>query len=316
MTIETLTTPADIVTEALYAALGPIICDALADPVVQDVMVNPDGGIWVRRQGVMARRGDLDESSRRRALAYAAHLAGRTIRYDNPRTSAILPGTLARLKGHIPPAASGPSFSIRRPAPRLFDLQRDYIDTGVMTATQAEFLSSVAGLRNIMVSGPPGTGKSSLATALLALPAFATKRVVSIEEDAELGLPENSVRLLIELEASPPITAQVLVGDALRMFPQVLLIGEVRGGEALDLIMAWNTGLIGLSTVHANSAEDVLVRLGQQIELNEGVKASPGEIARAVHVVVHLAHTETGRTVEAVAGVRWCGDHAEFDYIQ
>src|SRR3954470_23086486 len=135
--------------EALFDALGPVIRAALEDPATQDVMVNPDGTIWLRRHGCMARAGVMDTASRLRVLTYAAHFAGRTIRPDTARLSAILPGSRARLKGHIPPLVSAPCFTIRRPAPRLFSVA-DYVADGTVTESQARFLEKIAGTCNIV----------------------------------------------------------------------------------------------------------------------------------------------------------------------
>lgn len=286
----------------LNEALGPVILAALDDPATQDVMVNPDGAIWLRRQGRMERVGEMSADARMRVLAYAAHLAGRCIRPDAARLSAVLPESRARLKGHIPPLVAAPCFTIRRPAPRLFTVA-DYVADGTLSAAQARFLERAAGTRNIVFAGPPGGGKTTMANAVLALPAFAARRVVACEDDEELILPANAVRLLTDPDAAPPVGMQHLVADALRMMPDILLIGEVRGPEALDLIMAWNTGLCGVSTVHANSAADTLLRLAQLIAMNKGVVPSRAEIARAVNVVVFIRQAGEQRRVDGIAAV-------------
>jgi type IV secretion system protein TrbB len=265
-------------------------------------MVNPEGAIRLRRRGVMVRIGEMDIDRRMRVLTYAAHFANRYIRPDLARLSAILPGTRARFKGHIPPVVSAPCFTIRRPAPQVFDLAH-YIAAGTLTQSQAMYLNDVAGWKNIVVAGPPGGGKTTLANAILALAAFATHRVVACEDDEELVLPVNSVRLLTDPHAEPPVRMNDLVADALRMMAEILLLGEVRGPEALDLIMAWNTGLCGISTVHANNAKDTLLRLGQLVAMNAGVVPSREEIARAVNVIVFMRQAGDRRRVEEIVEV-------------
>lgn len=291
------------VLKALSEALGPVINAALEDPATQDVVAQANGTILRRKHGKWDSVGRIDENRRLAVLTFAAHLAGRCIRPDRPTVSAILPTSNARLKGQIPPAAPGAQFFIRRPAPRLFDLQ-SYLDGGIMTEAQVGFVSANAGKRTLLIGGPIGSGKSTLMNTVINLPAYRRKHAVYIQDDDELRPPPLAEKLFTAEDTDPPVTLQSALQDALRMMAEVIGVGEVRGKEALDLIMAWNTGVKGVSTIHADSAVDAIERLDQLVALNGGRVMSRGEICRSVNSIAFIKEQDDGsRRVEEIVSV-------------
>jgi P-type conjugative transfer ATPase TrbB len=250
--------------QALRHAMGRVIAGALAERSVVEVYVNPDGKIWVDRIGEGRRfTGQLLASTDAdRVMRLLADHAGEIVNRDRPRVSATLPETGERFQGEFPPLVRQPTFAIRKRPEIVFTLQ-DYVDAGTMSQAQAGILRRAAEARdNILIVGGTGSGKTTLANAILAEPAFAADRVVIIEDTAELQCSaEDKVELLTK-RTEPTVTMTDLVRDTLRLRPDRIVIGEVRDGSALDLLTAWNTGHPGgLATIHANSAYEGLTRL-------------------------------------------------------
>jgi type IV secretion system protein VirB11 len=223
---------------------------------------------------------------------------------EDPRLSGVLPGTGERFQGLLPPIVAAPAFSIRKRPAVIWGLA-DYVRDGVMTEAQAEALRQAAAQRrNILISGGTGSGKTTLANAVLAEPAFAGDRVFLIEDTPELQCSAWDVVAVLTRRAPVAIGVVDLVRDALRMRPDRIVVGEMRdGAAALETLKSWNTGHPGgLSTLHANSAEDVLRRVEDLI--TEVVARPPRRaIAQGVDRIVHIRRTAEGRRVEAVLAV-------------
>ncbi len=292
--------------------LGPLE-ELLADPSVEEVMVNGPDRVWVER------RGRIEPTGIRFATAEALRdtieriLAplGRRVDELSPMVDARLPDG-SRVNVVIPPlAVDGPAISIRRfasvrPGPR------ELVGLGTLPAELMDRLAgAVAERRSILITGGTGSGKTTLLNALSSF-IDAAERVITIEDAAELALRQRHV---VRLESRPPsvegrgeVTIRDLVRNALRMRPDRIVIGEVRGPEALDLLSALNTGHTGaLSTLHANSPGDALRRL-ETLALMAGVglphAAIREQVARAIDLVVHLARDAAGaRRVVEVATV-------------
>lgn len=297
--------------EALRHALGPEIASALADPQVTEVMVNPDGRIWVDRlgEGRSSLGASVSREARDRVIRLVADHAGETVGRDAPRLSATLPTTGERFQGVLPPLATAPVFSIRKPAGRIWTLA-DYVADGAMTEIQATGLRrAVEERRNILVSGGTGSGKTTLANALLAEPSFARDRLVLIEDTRELQPSAPDAVSLLTRPADPAIGVADLVRDALRLRPDRIVVGEVRdGGAALETLKAWNTGHPGgLCTLHANTAEDALRRL-EDLILEVAHEPPRRSIGAAVDLIVQMARTNAGRRVEGLVAVAGCED--------
>lgn len=292
--------------EALRHALGPTVLSALEEPAVVEIMANPDGRLILDRVGVG--RSDtgfvLSSEARDRAIRLIADYAGEMVTRDNPRLSGVLPGTGERFQGVLPPIASAPAFSIRKRPRAVWGLD-DYVREGMMSAAQADALR-VAAIRrhNILISGGTGSGKTTLANAILAEPAFADDRVFLIEDTPELQCSAWDVVAVVTRRQPMAIGVADLVRDALRMRPDRIVIGEMRdGAAALETLKSWNTGHPGgLSTVHANSATEALRRMEDLI--GEVASQVPQRmIGDAVDCVVHIRRTAAGRRVEDVIAV-------------
>lgn len=291
--------------QALRHALGDDILTALADPAVVEVLVNPDGRLILDRQG-QGRRDTglrLAAADRERAIRLVADFAGETAGRGQPRLSGVLPGG-ERFQAVSPPVSSAPAFSIRKRPSAVWTLE-DYVRDGVMTSAQADALrAAVAERRNILISGGTGSGKTTLANAILAEPDFAADRVFLIEDTAELQCSAWDLVAVLTRRAPAVIGVADLVRDALRMRPDRIVIGEMRDGAAvLETLKSWNTGHPGgLSTLHANSAEDVLRRLEDLIG-EVAVQAPRRLIGQSVDRIVHISRTSDGRRVNAVLRV-------------
>ena len=242
---------------ALRQAMGPVIAEALSDRMVVEVMVNPDGKIWIDKigEGRAYTGQNLAHDDADRILRLLADHAGEVVTRDRPRISATLPVTGERFQGAFMPIVASPAFAIRKRPEVIFSLA-DYVDRGIMTAAMAEVLRQAAqGRQNLLIAGGTGSGKTTLANAILAEPAFSADRVVLIEDTAELQCAAPDRIEMLTKRTEPQVTMTDLVRDTLRLRPDRIIIGEVRDGSALDLLKAWNTGHPGgLATIHANSA--------------------------------------------------------------
>jgi P-type conjugative transfer ATPase TrbB len=298
----------------LRTALGPVIGELLGDPAVIEVMLNPDGCIWVDRlrDGLADSGATMLPEDGERIVRLVAHHVGAEVHPGAPRVSAELPESGDRFEGLLPPVVTAPSFAIRKPAVSVFTLD-DYAAAGIMSESQAAFLRrAVIERRNVIVAGGTSTGKTTLVNALLAEVAKTTDRIVLIEDTRELQCRAPNLIALRTKDGVASLTD--LVRSALRLRPDRIPIGEVRGPEALDLLKAWSTGHPGgIGTLHAGSVQGALRRLEQLIA--EAVVTVPRPlIAETVDVVAVLAgHGPSRKLVELgfVAGL----DSVSGDYL-
>jgi type IV secretion system protein VirB11 len=307
----------------LRTAMGPAIAAALADPLVIEIMVNPDGALRVDRLGEgRADTGErLEPAQAERIIRLVASHLKAEVHAGSPIVSAELPphgeGAGERFEGVLPPVSAAPCFSIRKPASRVYSLL-DYVSDGIMTADAARLLSlAVVERRNILVAGGTSSGKTTLANALLAEMAELDERVILIEDTRELQCAAPDVVALRTRPAVQGGAAGVAMADlvrsTLRLRPDRIVIGEVRGREALDMLKAWNTGHPGgIATVHANSAASALYRIEQLVQ--ESVLTVPRAlIAEAIDLIVFIAGRGLGRRIETLAcvdGVDSAGGYA------
>ena len=291
----------------LRTAMGPTIAAALADPAVIEIMVNPDGALRLDRLG----EGRTDTGTRydptqvERIIRLVASHARTEVHAASPIVSAELPphgeGAGERFEGVLPPVCLAPCFSIRKPAAKIYTLL-DYVTDGIISVDSARLLSrAVVDRKNILVAGGTSSGKTTLANALLAEMAHLDERVILIEDTRELQCAASDV---VALRTRPGIVGMAdLVRSTLRLRPDRIIVGEVRGAEALDMLKAWNTGHPGgIATVHANSAVSALYRLEQLVQ--ETVVTVPRRlIAEAIDMIVFLAGRGLARRVETIARV-------------
>jgi type IV secretion system protein VirB11 len=297
----------------LRTAFGPGIAAWLEDPAVVEVMLNPDGRLWIDRlaEGLADTGHCLSFSDGERIIRLVAHHVGAEVHADRPCVSAELPETGERFEGLLPPVVAAPAFAIRKPAVAVFTLE-DYVAAGVMTAWQAAALrTAVAERRNILVAGGTSTGKTTLTNALLAEVAREGGRVVLIEDTRELQC--RAPNLVALRTKDGVVSLSELVRRALRLRPDRIPIGEVRGAEALDLLKAWGTGHPGgIGTIHAGSALGALRRLEQLIQ--EAVVTVPRAlIAETIDVIAVLAGRGADRRLAELAQVRGLTATADYD---
>jgi len=297
----------------LRTALGPSIAAWLEDPIIVEVMLNPDGRLWVDRlSGGLADTGErLAAADGERIVRLVAHHVGAEVHPASPLVSAELPETGERFEGLLPPVVTAPTFAIRKPAVAVFTLD-DYVAAGIMAGAQAETLrEAVRERRNILVAGGTSTGKTTLTNALLAEVAKTTDRVVLIEDTRELQCRSPN---LVALRTKDGVASlSDLVRSSLRLRPDRIPIGEVRGAEALDLLKAWGTGHPGgVGTIHAGTALGALRRLEQLIQ--EAVVTVPRAlIAETIDVIAVLSGRGVDRRLTELARVE--GLNPDGDYL-
>lgn len=297
----------------LRTAMGAEIASALADPLVIEVMVNPDGALRLDRLG----EGRIDTGVRlgasevERIIRLVASHIRLEVHGGNPIVSAELPESGERFEGLLPPVSNAPCFSIRKPAAKIYTLE-DYVSDRILLPAQAELIKhAVRDRKNILVAGGTSSGKTTFANALLAEMATRDERVILIEDTRELQCAAPDC---VSLRTKPGVVnLAALVRSTLRLRPDRIIVGEVRGAEALDMLKAWNTGHPGgIATVHANSARAALYRLEQLIQ--ESVVTVPRRlIAEAIDLVVFIHGRGLSRRIETIAeltGLDGDGDYA------
>jgi type IV secretion system protein VirB11 len=296
----------------LRTALGPSIARWLEDAAVVEVMLNPDGRLWIDRlTGGLVDTGErLSPGDGERIVRLVAHHVGAEVHPGSPRVSAELPETGERFEGLLPPVVAAPAFAIRKPAVAVFTLD-NYVAAGIMRAGQAESLrSAVADRCNILVAGGTSTGKTTLTNALLAEVAKTSDRVVLIEDTRELQCRAPN---LVALRTKDGVASlSDLVRSSLRLRPDRIPIGEVRGAEALDLLKAWGTGHPGgVGTIHAGSAIGALRRMEQLIQ--EAVVTVPRAlIAETIQFIAVLEGRGSDRRLAELARVEGLGPDGDY----
>ncbi len=285
--------------------LGPIEA-LIADPTITEILVNTWKRIFVERNGrlQLTEIQFQNDNHLRRVIDKIASSVGRRIDESSPMVDARLPDG-SRVNAVIPPAAvDGPILSIRKFSVDPFVMD-DLVDNKALTPHMAEFVAACIKARvNILISGGTGTGKTTMLNALSGfIPEH--ERILTIEDSAELQLQQPHV---VRLETRPPniedkgeISQRDLVRNALRMRPDRIVIGEVRGGEAIDMLQAMNTGHEGsMTTIHANTPRDALTRLEHMVGMSGA--AIPAlvvrqQIAAAIHVLIDISRLSDGRRV-------------------
>ena len=296
----------------LRSALGTAIAGYLEDDAIIEVMLNPDGRLWIDRlsTGLTDTGETLSAADGERIVRLVAHHVGTEVHAGSPRVSAELPGTGERFEGLLPPVVAAPAFAIRKPAVAVFTLD-DYVAAGTMTSDHGSALrAAVAARKNILVAGGTSTGKTTLTNALLAEVAKTSDRVVLIEDTRELQCKASN---LVALRTKDGVaTLSDLVRSSLRLRPDRIPIGEVRGAEALDLLKAWGTGHPGgIDTIHAGTALGALRRLEQLIQ-EAVIKVPRALIAETINLVAVLTGRGADRRLAELALVTGLGATGDY----
>ncbi|QQE11310.1 P-type conjugative transfer ATPase TrbB [Planctomycetota bacterium] len=315
MSLDTGSTTEVRIQRSLENSLGPILGQALQEKNVVEIYRSSNGSIWIERLGCnpecVGNMADQDAAS---VVSLVASVMGRGVHADSPSISGTLPGSGDRFQGLMPPVTSSPVFVIRKRAHVVFTLD-DYVESGTLDEVWGAYLkSAVRERKNILVVGGTGSGKTTLVNALLRELANDSCRVVLLEDTRELQCPAEDTESLLTKESEPRVSMQQLVRITLRMRPDRIVMGEVRGPEALDLLKAFNTGHPGgISTLHANSATDAIHRIedlvGEALAGEGGVGQVPKRaIGSAIDLVAFIERdrsSPSGRRVKELVEV--CG---------
>lgn len=285
--------------------MGAELLEALHDPRTEELSANGDGRIWWYRHGEKPHCiGTLRRAQAQAIIETVAGFHGKEVKRDSPLLEGEFPIDGSRFAGQLGPVVIGPTFSIRKKAVQVFTLAQ-YVEHGTMTETQKQAIErACAEHKNILVIGGTTSGKTTLVNAIIQQMVVndPSERFIIIEDTGEIQCSADN---FIQYHTSIDVSMTMLLKTTLRMRPDRILVGEVRGEEALDLLDAWNTGHPGgAATLHADSADEGLVRLKSLVSRN---KSAPSEIepliGAAVHVVVHIAKTKEGRRVQEILEV-------------
>ena len=274
--------------EKLRREMGEYVRNAMDDPQVIEIMLNPDGSVWVDKIGSgMEFLCYMPDVQALQMLGTISHMVGTVINYHNPKVEGELPGDGSRVEGVIPPVVQKPVFNIRKKASAIFSLA-EYIKSGRATDDEVQILcEAIASRKNILVVGGTGTGKTTFVNAIInEMKTLTPKhRLLILEDTLEL---QCSMKNFVFMRTTSDVSMQDLLKITMRQRPDRIIIGEVRGKEALDMLKAWNTGHPGgVCTVHANDARAGLLRIEQLIS---EVSQSPMRelVAEAIDVVAFL----------------------------
>ena len=286
----------------LRLELGPDVLGALEDPEVVEILLNPDGSLWVEKRGEMVRIGAMTAVNAKHLLGTIAASLETVINREQPLLEGELLLDGSRIAGTLPPIVENPTFAIRKRAASVFPLGQ-YVARGAMTGDQrAAILAAIRAQANILVAGGTSSGKTTFANAVIhgISELCPQDRVLLIEDTAEIQCKAENA-LIFRANATVDLLRLLRIG--LRYRPDRILVGEVRGPEALALLKAWNTGHPGgVATIHANSAEAALIRLEQLIAEAGAVGMAP-LIAEAVDLVVFMEKQRGQRRVMEIIDV-------------
>lgn len=287
----------------LQEALGDQLCVALDDATVVEIMLNPDGKLFIERLGHgVAPAGEMSSAAAEMVIGTVAHALQSEVDTEQPIISGELPIGGHRFEGLLPPVVAKPAFTIRRRASRLIPLE-DYVRTGVMTEYQASTIRSAISARlNIIISGGTGSGKTTLANAVIneIVKSTPQDRLVILEDTAEIQCAAENAVLL---HTSDSIDMARLLKSTMRLRPDRIVVGEVRDGAALTLLKAWNTGHPGgVATIHSNTAMSALRRL-EQLTAEASQQPMHEVIGEAVDLVISIERTPRGRLVRDIIQV-------------
>jgi len=293
--------------------LGSDIIGLLNDVDVVEVLLNPDGKVWIDTYSGRVDTGLIIEP--RRAQTIISVVSGSVAQETHrkaPIIEAELPGSFYRFTGLLPPIVARPTFSIRKRASQIFSLA-DYVTADIMPQSVSDYLTAaIQNKQNILVSGGTGSGKTTLTNALLSEIADGGDRIVMIEDTQELQCTASDFVAL--RTRGKEVTLQDLIRTTLRLRPDRIIVGEVRGAEALDLLKAWNTGTPGgVATIHADSALKSLMRL-EQLIAEVSVSSQRAAISQTINTIIQIQRTGTGRAVTEIIEVTGLSENQNYTF--
>ncbi len=303
----------------LKKMLGKTICAALENDDITEIMVNPDGGVWFESKSKgMFRDSVLGEFEAQNFLLQLARLRDLFLNFESPYIETLLPFNRERLEGTIFPITSRATFTIRKPAKFVYPLE-DYLRQSIITASQFDTLcEALIARKNILVSGGPGTGKTTLTNAIVKKMSEicdSSQRILLLEDTSEINCDMPNV---LSMVTSQQVSMTTLLKIAMRSRPDRILVGEVRDAAALDLLKAWNTGCPGgIATIHANSTESSVLRLLSLAE-EANVPAPYYLVAETVNILVNIVRNPkhpAGREVKCISELKGF-DGKEFQFQQ
>lgn len=290
--------------DSLIFNLGSTIMAALENPDVIEIMLNDDKKLWIESHtDGMEYVTDIAPEKSRMIVQLVASSLHTEATLENPIVEGELPLDGSRFEGILPPIVSNPVFTIRKKALKIFTLE-DYVKSEIMPESVLRILEdAILGYQNILVIGGTGSGKTTFVNALIykISELYPNDRLIIAEDTQELQCKSKN---RIFMRTSNFVNLNRILRTTMRLRPNRILVGEVRGGEALSLLKAWNTGHSGgVATVHANSAAEGLTRMEQLIA---EVTPAPMQmiIAEAVHFLVFIGRTPNGRKIKEVAMVK------------
>lgn len=296
--------------QKLERDMGVVVLTALNDPRTVEIMLNADGRLWQERLGEpMKCIGTMRSAQAQAIIETIAGYHGKEVTRQKPILEGELPLDGSRFAGQLPPIVQAPTFAIRKRAVAIFTLDQ-YVEYGIISpAHRLVLIEAIEAHRNILVVGGTGSGKTTLVNAIINQMVIGDpgERVFIIEDTGEIQCVAQNC---VQYHTSIDVNMTALLKTTLRMRPDRILVGEVRGPEALDLLMAWNTGHEGgAATLHANHARAGLDRLAMLISMHPDAP-HPIEplIGEAVHLIVHVARTAEGRCVQEILQVSGHGN--------
>lgn len=291
--------------EKLLRDLGDAFLGAFADPKTVEIMLNADHRLWQERLGEGMRCiGTMRPSQSEAIIKTTAGYYGKEITRAHPVLESEFPLDGSRFAAQLPPIVAAPTFALRKKAVSIFSLAK-YVEDGTMSAVHRDvLLDAIRRHRNILVIGGTGSGKTTLINAIIRemVELDTRERVFIIEDTGEIQCAAEN---FVQYRTSYEVGMTQLLRTSLRMRPDRILVGEVRGPEALDLLMAWNTGHEGgAATLHANDARAGLSRLAMLISMHrDAPRPIEPLIGESVHLLVHITRTPSGRRVQEVVAV-------------
>src|ERR1700745_346888 len=291
--------------EKLRRDFGPIFLAALNDPLTIEILLNADGTLWQEKLGgEMEIIGEMSAARAEAVMRTIAACLNTVITWDHPMFEGELPLDGSRFAGQLPPVVAAPTFAVRKRASSVFTLAQ-YVEQGVMTPQQKEMLcSAIREHQNILVIGSTGSGKTTLTNGLIHEMTCSCphERIIIIEDTGEI---QCAARNSVLYHTTRDVTMTALLKTSMRMRPDRILVGEVRGPEALDLLMAWNTGHPGgIATLHANTASSGRTRLPGLISMpRDYPKPIEPLIGEAVDLIVHIAKENNSRRIKKIIRV-------------